>query len=191
MSPMMRECRLEGRMWERKAYSVQEPQLCRTKRSRTIQWWCRSDWPVRSGESMLAYYYSLGLVVVDVFLIFQTNELEQFRVGRQARSDGDGPWFRIRLRVVNGDLNIHMAEILPMESFDHVQSVGRRLSELIEPDFPVETDGIDDECIAFPFTQRIAKPRLRKIIQGQAFAPVQEHLSPEVERLVDEHDEIR
>src|SRR5215831_15078086 len=107
---------------------------------------------------MFVYDYSLGLVIANVFFVFQTNKLEQFRVRRQTRTNGDGPWFRVRLRVVNGDLNIHMTEILPMEFFDHVQSVGRRLSELIEPDFPVETDGIDDECLAFPPAERIAKP---------------------------------
>lgn len=62
--------------------------------------------------------------MLQVKVVFVTDRFHKFRVRRQANMFHNGPRFHIRLGVVNRDLNIHVADVLAVEPFDHVQRIG-------------------------------------------------------------------
>ena len=58
--------------------------------------------------------------------VFVTDGLLELRVRQQTHVLPEGPWSGICVGVVDRDLNIHVAEILPVEPLDDVQRFGYR-----------------------------------------------------------------
>src|SRR5262249_26871663 len=48
-----------------------------------------------------------------------TNALDQFGIRKQIESYGSAPWLRIRLRVIERNLQFHPAEVRPAKTFRH------------------------------------------------------------------------
>src|SRR5438046_10498138 len=96
-----------------------------------------------------------------------------------------GPLFRaptpagIRLGIVDGDLNIHVSEVLPSEALDHVQGIGGWPAQLIQPRLTVETFAVDHQSVAIPLAGRVTHPG-RVVVRPQLTA-IHEDLPPETD----------
>ena len=109
--------------------------------------------------------------------------------GNEVSSDRGAPGPGIGLGVVDRDLNVHVPEVLAPEARRHVQRLRGGLSQLIQPDPSIETSGVDDQRVAFPFTGRVSMPRWLDVGMRREFAAIEESLPPEIEGLVDEEDD--
>src|ERR1700752_2742957 len=56
--------------------------------------------------------------MLQVFVVFVADGFHQFSVRRKADLLGDGPWSGIGLRIINRDLNLHVAKIHAAEPLD-------------------------------------------------------------------------
>src|SRR5215472_15245899 len=71
-------------------------------------------------------------------------------------------WLRVRLEIVDSQLQIHMAEITPSEPLPNPQLLALRVPKRIQPALVVESFRIHDQDIALPMADRITHPgRLR------------------------------
>src|SRR5215813_4248763 len=83
-----------------------------------------------------------------------------------------------------------MAEIFPVESFDHVQRFGRWFTQLVQPHLTIEADRVYDQGVTVPLSKGIAKPGWSQFFQRPPLSPIQEDLPPEVECLMDKNEEV-
>src|SRR5690349_19378927 len=77
--------------------------------------------------------FSITLVarqMLDVLIVLVADEFHQLCIRQQVHVLIHGPWLRICFGIVNGDLKIHVPEVLPAKAFDYMQSVGRRPTHL-------------------------------------------------------------
>ena len=72
--------------------------------------------------------------------------------------DPDGERLGIRLRVVDRDVDGHVAEIGAAIPLRDLAFLGHRAAEDIEPHVVAEADRLDDERVAFPVPDRVAVP---------------------------------
>src|SRR2546427_3880168 len=100
--------------------------------------------------------------MLQVAIVFVADRFHEFHVGQQAHVLHKGPWLRVRLRVVDRDFNIHVAEIFPAEPLDDVQRFGYWLALLIQPEFSIKTLRVHNERVAIPLARRISQPADRK-----------------------------
>src|SRR6266516_213694 len=110
-------------------------------------------------------------------VVFVTDGFHEFRVRQQTHVLREGPWPGIRVGVVDRDLNIHVAEILPAEPLDDVQRFGCRLALLIQPELSIETLRVDNERVAVPPARRIPQPCGRGICRE--FPAIEKDLTPQ------------
>ena len=66
--------------------------------------------------------------MLQVTVVFLADEFHQFGTRRQTRFFGNRPWFGISLGVIDSDLNIHMPEVFPPETFDDMQRISGRFT---------------------------------------------------------------
>src|SRR5207247_7853616 len=59
---------------------------------------------------------------------FLADEFQKLRVGLQSHFDIDCPWPRIRLRIVDRHLYVHVSEIAAAEAFDQMETIGSRMA---------------------------------------------------------------
>src|SRR5438046_7103316 len=125
--------------------------------------------------------------MLQVYVVLVANELHQFHIRHQVCLLGDRPRLCIGLRIIDGDLNIHVAKILAPKPLDDMQGICGRLPGLIQPGLAVKTSGIDHQSIALPLTRRITHPGWSEVLSQ--LAAIQEDLPPEIKSLVNNHDE--
>src|SRR5262245_59561275 len=127
--------------------------------------------------------------MLQVTVVFVTDGFHEFRIGQQTEVLRERPWLGIRVPIVNRDLNIHVAEILPAEPLDDVQRFGCRLALLIQPELSIEALRVNNERVAVPGAGRIAEPRGRRICSD--FPTVKKDLAPKnPESLIQDHNEF-
>src|SRR5262249_39682149 len=85
-----------------------------------------------------------------ILLVLKTDVLNQIVVCDVVDADFDSKRLYIRLRIVEGHLEIHVAEIRSSEPLRHAQRFAVRASSEVQPRFVVEANGVDDERIAVP-----------------------------------------
>ncbi len=68
------------------------------------------------------------------------------------------PWPRVRLRIVDGDPDLQVAEVAPREPLGDAQRLAVREPAVVQPGHVVEPDRLDDERVAFPLAHRVAEP---------------------------------
>src|SRR5438876_6484899 len=123
----------------------------------------------------------------QVYVVLVANELHQFRIRHQVCLFGDRPPLCIGLRIIDGDLNIHVAKILAPKTLNDMQGIRGWLPGLIQPGLAVKTPGIDHQSIAFPLTRRITHPTWSEVLSQ--LTAIQEDLPPEIESFVDNKHE--
>jgi len=87
--------------------------------------------------------------VLDVAVVFLANVLHQLALQHHWMS-GELPRLSVCLGVIDGVLNFEMPEVWTPNSFDDMQSFCGRQARFIDPGFPVQANGVDDERIAVP-----------------------------------------
>jgi hypothetical protein len=86
-------------------------------------------------------------------------EFDQLRVGLQDERGAEGPGFRVRFRIVDGDLQIHVADVEAAESLDHSKGIAVRVGfERIEPPVVLESGGLDDKRLSVPAAHGVSEP---------------------------------
>src|SRR5215470_6415168 len=72
----------------------------------------------------------------------------------QARRECESPRERVRLRqclrIVDRELDVHVAEIGPAIPFREMHLIAVRLARRVEPGLVVEANGVDDHRVAVP-----------------------------------------
>src|SRR5262249_49771310 len=77
-----------------------------------------------------------------VFIVFLADVFNQLSVRLKHRAFGHRPRLRIRARIVDRDLHIHVPEILAMITLDYVELVRHRVPIRIEPTESIRSDGL-------------------------------------------------
>src|SRR5262245_26306700 len=84
----------------------------------------------------------IPLVLADVF--------DQLRVRKQIEHHGDAPRLSIGFLIVDGELNLEVAEVAAPISLDEVQGISGRMTPKVEPRIVDESRGVDHERVALP-----------------------------------------
>src|SRR2546421_5475312 len=114
--------------------------------------------------------------MLAVFFVL-TDAFDQLHVGIQLEGKIYAPRFRVRLGIIERDLDIKMAEVAAMKTFGHAKGIGMGMAVIIEPAPVVEAGGFGNQRVAFPMTDGISEPGLRRF--GRKTAAIREDL-PEV-----------
>src|SRR5262249_60071761 len=108
-------------------------------------------------EALLAYHVlPVELVLADAF--------DQFGVGQQIERQVHRPGHRESLDVVECDLQVQVTEVAAPKSFRRPQCVAVRQTAVVHPRLIVESHRVDDEYVAIPATDGVAKPRGLRIL---------------------------
>ena len=89
---------------------------------------------------------------------FLTDEFNQFGVGVDALIQFDGPGLRVRLRIVDRDLDFKVAVVRTPEPLGDFAGRSQRATANIQPDVVNETGCFDDQSVPFPLSYRVAVP---------------------------------
>src|SRR5262245_5449617 len=95
-------------------------------------------------------FTSLPNQMLGGFVVFVADEFEQLGICRQTQVHSHGPGPAVGRGIVDGNADVHVAEVPALETFDDSQLVADRVTEIVEPGLTVESDGFDDERVAFP-----------------------------------------
>lgn len=90
--------------------------------------------------------------------VFVADVLDQLVVGLQHLRLDLANRFRVGLRIVNRDLNVHVPEIAAAETLRQLHDITMRVAEPVQPGFVVETDRFDDQRVAIPLVQQVFGP---------------------------------
>src|SRR6187402_2093579 len=113
-----------------------------------------------------------------LLLVLETDELHQLRVRQQRHFNRRAPRLRVRLRIVDGDADVHVTEVLATELRRHMERLCGRLSQLVEPHAAVEPTALDDQGVAIPLRSRVSMPRWSNVGVRHELPPVHERLPP-------------
>ena len=93
-----------------------------------------------------------------LFGVLIADHLQNVAVRFQKFGDLYRDWLDEYLRVVNGELQVHMAEIAASEPLHDMQGLAMRMAERIELASIVEPDGVHDQRLVLPLPDRISHP---------------------------------
>src|SRR5438132_8383990 len=88
--------------------------------------------------------------VLAVLLIF-TDAFDELGVGIQVEGKSHGPGFRVRLWIIERDLDIQVTEVAAAEAFGHAKGFAVGMPGIIEPALIIEPDRLGNERVLFPF----------------------------------------
>src|SRR5258706_14715281 len=97
------------------------------------------------------------------------------------------PGLRVSLGIFDRGVDRHRVMVYAPHAFHNVQFLAVWMAVVIEPGFIVESDGVNDERISLPLSDRIAHPCGRQIL-GMLPA-VREDLADEV-MVLKQHDHL-
>src|SRR5690349_1579680 len=107
--------------------------------------------PCRPGPALLTHCVR-GILPVLTYVF------DQLRVRHERQRDLDRPWFGVRLGVVDGYVEVHVAEVDAMEALDRTHRFRVRMAAVVKPGPVVEARGFDHESVAFPLANRVSVP---------------------------------
>src|SRR6185436_6234759 len=94
----------------------------------------------------------------DVLVVFLADALDEVGIRDQAPCQLDVPGLRVRLRVVDRDVDVDAANGRPGKTFRYPQRFRCRQSAHVEPGLAVLFDGLDDQGVLVPLADRVAHP---------------------------------
>src|SRR4029077_13461563 len=105
------------------------------------------------------------------------------------KSEPSPPGLGIRFRIFEGEVDLHGSGVNAPHALHHVQLIAVRMACAVDPAFVVDPDGVDNESVALPLTDRVSKPRVAQV--GVMRPSVSPDLTDEVIKLVDQHHPAR
>jgi len=93
-----------------------------------------------------------------VLFVLRADVLQNVAIRYQYLDCLYGEGLGVHFGIVDGQLQVHMAKIAPVEALLNPQSLAMRMAERIEPASVVESGRIDHQRIAFPTSYRVAQP---------------------------------
>ena len=103
--------------------------------------------------------------VLRVLLVFLADVLHQLFARGGGSPELDLKRLGVCHRIDDLGFDVQAAQIGPGDAFDGVKLLGMRVPAEIEPEFIVVSDGVDDQCVAVPCSDRIAIPGGIRILQ--------------------------
>src|ERR1700728_1790031 len=96
--------------------------------------------------------------VSAVLFVFRADVFPDFAVRNQIQGvlDAEGPG--VHFGIVDGHLDVHVAEIPPPVTFLNTEGLTTRMTSSVQPAFIVETDCIGHQRITVPLAHRIPHP---------------------------------
>src|SRR5262245_20610635 len=94
---------------------------------------------------------------VEELVVLLADVLLQLAVGLPRNIPGDRERPRIRTRIGHRGLVVQRVLVRPREPLYHVQLVGVRMAEVVEPRILVEADDVDDKRVALPAADRVSE----------------------------------
>src|SRR5262245_51190086 len=91
-------------------------------------------------------------------IFLNADELDRFLVQQDALLHGNGPWLRVRFRIVDRNFDFEAPEVRPAESLCDFRSIRQRIADDIQPTLIDETTRLDDERISVPSSYRVSIP---------------------------------
>ncbi len=88
--------------------------------------------------------------VPAVLLVFVAEIFEDVSVGLKLVRHLDGEGLRVHLRIVDRNLDVHVAEIAAAIAFHDPHGFAVRVAERVEPCLVVESDRVDDQRVLVP-----------------------------------------
>src|SRR5262249_1171474 len=106
--------------------------------------------PLRSAQLLAPRFLLLNVFAPEVLNIdlVLAGVFVSVGIRHQTRLPLNRPSLRVHLGIIDGHLNLQVAEIGPAKTFDHMESVRCRLACLIEPCLPVKASSIDNKRVA-------------------------------------------
>ena len=89
---------------------------------------------------------------------FSHTSSSEIRVGRQQPLRLDRERLGEHLRVVDGHLEVHVAEVATAQALGEAQRLGLRVAAAVEPRTVVESRRDDDQRVPFPPADRVPEP---------------------------------
>src|SRR6185503_1900352 len=85
-----------------------------------------------------------------VLVVLLAHVFHQLLIRHQLGIESQGERPRVGAGIVDGDLDVEVAQVLACKPFDHVHLVAVQMAVVVQPGQVVEADGIDDQRVAFP-----------------------------------------
>src|SRR5687767_9794204 len=130
--------------------------------------------------------------------VLETDLVDDLRVRDHLLAETDGPRPRVRLGVVHRHFDIEMTKVRTSDPLADLAGTRQRTAAEVEPQVVAKTDGVDDERVTLPATDRVPLPRRGRIVRQHTtvekdVAEVGVVLLDRVEylRRLDEFDDMR
>src|SRR4051794_24598723 len=94
--------------------------------------------------------YSSRIKVLRRSLILVADEFDQFLIEHDLMTDPHGEGLRVRLRVIDRDIDFHVAEVRAPPAFDQLALFRQRATEYVEPTVFSKPNGFHNQRIFFP-----------------------------------------
>src|SRR5947207_11576452 len=108
--------------------------------------------------------------MAHVEIVLVADEFDQFFIRAETPVDADGPRLRVRLRMVNRDVDLDAAVGRPAEALGDFRAARERRAVDVEPAFVPKADCLYNQRIAFISANRIAIPPGLRIVRRQRTA---------------------
>src|ERR1700730_9269974 len=109
----------------------------------------------------------LRIKLPEKLLVLETDELDQLSVEHDPLVHPDGKWHRVRLRIVDGDVDFQLAVVDPPEPLGHLAGVvGRAAPDIVRPSV-LEPRRLHDQRVLVPLPDRVAVPPRLRVVRGQ------------------------
>src|ERR1043166_5217885 len=99
----------------------------------------------------------------QVLFVLLTEGFDQIGIGKQAMCHFESHWPGERLRIVDRDLNVHVAEVAAVKAFRDLHRFTVEMAHGIESASIIETRRLDHEPVAFPLANGVAQPAWLRI----------------------------
>src|SRR5580765_5851740 len=106
--------------------------------------------------------------MLQILLVFEADELQQLCVDHQQLVQRHRPGAGVRLRIVNGDLDVNRTEPWPPKLLGQLCRVRDHIASKIEPQSVAQAIRLNDERVAVPMTGRVAVPAWIGIVWERA-----------------------
>src|SRR5689334_21611981 len=138
------------------------------------------------GSRLLLIVFLNDLGLKTLLIHWKTERFAKLPGGLKREVDAHLPRLRIRLRIVNRDVELHVIRVGSMEAFDNVKRFTMGIARSVDPGLIVKAGRIHDELISIPTPDRKSHPQ--RIGVFRPLPPGHPDGAKGVDRFVEDHD---